>query len=500
MIKKYFFPVFDREVQKFVDENSTRNIEYISLVVALFEFLTLMVFVMTRKSFGSEELLSICSVLFCIVTCLVGYLCTDKILKRASFNHRQVLIVNAVYYMLMSVWAVWASYRKYINGEQMLTFYATEMMLVCFIALKPWLSTILTISVYAGFYVILYSIDGGAGINILNYIVLTLVSTIGMGVRYHSLIRTAEINVQLRKAKDSEIRDKMSILQAIADIYDKVNLIDFTDMTEMSVRDKEHVKRPINPENQTHTVMSKNLRENVVPDQLDDFILFTDISSVRARLTGKKLISEDFLNLQDGWIRAQYISVATDENGIPLRVVFTIINVDDEKKREELLLRIAMTDELTRIFNRRSYEEDLLKYKENGIQKDFVILSADVNGLKRVNDTKGHAGGDELIKGVADCLVLAVGKKGKVYRIGGDEFVAMLNTDDPEKLCREIEKRAGQWRGYYSDTLSVSIGYASHADNPDLDIDMLEKKADDEMYQSKARYYEKTGVDRRKNR
>ena len=199
----------------------------------------------------------------------------------------------------------------------------------------------------------------------------------------------------------------------------------------------------------------------------------------------------------DGWFRAQYIPVEVDENGIPSRIVFTTRNVDDEKKREERLVRIAMTDELTRLFNRRSYEEDLASYRENGLDKDFIILSADVNGLKKVNDTIGHAAGDELIKGAADCLVLAIGNKGKVYRTGGDEFIALIHADNPQKICADIESCVNEWHGKFSESLTISIGVAAYADNQDLNVNELEKKADNEMYQAKARYYAAKGVDRR---
>ena len=198
-----------------------------------------------------------------------------------------------------------------------------------------------------------------------------------------------------------------------------------------------------------------------------------------------------------GWFRAQYIPVEVDENGVPTQVVFTTRNVDEEKQREERLVRIAMTDELTSLFNRRSYEEDLNEYKENGLPEDFVILSADVNGLKKVNDTKGHAGGDELIKGAAECLLLAIGSKGKVYRIGGDEFAAILRTDDSQAVFRDIENQVNNWYGQYSHSMSLSIGYASYTDNKELNIHELERKADDAMYKSKAEYYEKKGIDRR---
>ena len=497
MIKRYFFPDVDTETQQLMDRSGIKSIENISLVVTIFESITLTVFIMTRAGIGRKEWMSIGSVMFCILTCMVGYLISKMLLEGESLRHRQVVMLNTHYHILMSVWSMWSSYRHYKNGGQMLTFYAVEVMLVCFIIMKPYFSAIITFASYALLYAFCYRADGAAGINVINYFVLALVCAIGMGMRFHMLKKSAEATVSLRKSKDSEVQEKMNILQSIADIYDKVNLIDFTENTEMSVRDKEHVKYRIDPETQTHTLMSRKIREHVMPDQLENFIRFTDISTVRERLTGKRLLSDDFIDVVDGWFRAQYIPVDVDENGVPYKIVFTTRNVDDEKKREERLVRIAMTDELTRLFNRRSYEEDLAEYQQKGLSEDFVMLSADVNGLKRVNDTKGHVGGDELIKGAAECLLLGIGSRGKVYRTGGDEFAAILHTDDPQAVCRDIEDRIANWYGTYSHEMSISLGFASHADNKDLDIHQLEKKADNEMYHAKARYYEKKGIDRR---
>lgn len=326
---------------------------------------------------------------------------------------------------------------------------------------------------------------------IIIYSILFCVIVCVSGFLYVRRIRKE--NVRLRMSKDSELRDNMNVLQAMSDIYDNVNLIDFTDNTEMSVRDKEHIKQNIDLGPQTHTIMSTRIRDYIMPDQLNRFISFTDITTVRSRLTGKRLLSDDFIHVVDGWIRAQYIPVDFDEDGSPIRIVFTTRNVDDEKRREEWLVRIAMTDELTRLFNRRSYEEDMDEYRTRGPEPDLVLLSADVNGLKKVNDTYGHAAGDELIKGAADCLLLAIGSRGKVYRMGGDEFSAILHTDEPEEICREIERLSAEWRGKYSDKMAISVGYASCADDPGLDLHELEKKADDEMYLAKARYYKEMG-------
>ncbi|MCR5756248.1 MAG: hypothetical protein K6G30_15725, partial [Acetatifactor sp.] len=148
MLKRYFFPVVDKEVQKLMDETSTKSIENISIIVAIFEAVTLAFFILTRKSIGREELLSIHSVLFCIFTCLAGFLVSNLLLKKGLEDHWKVVVLNTVYYLLMSLWAMWSSHSTYADGEQMLTFYAVEVMLVCFIVLKPWFSMILAILTY----------------------------------------------------------------------------------------------------------------------------------------------------------------------------------------------------------------------------------------------------------------------------------------------------------------------------------------------------------------
>ena len=291
----------------------------------------------------------------------------------------------------------------------------------------------------------------------------------------------------------------MEILNSMAEIYDNVNLIDFNDSSEMSLRDDEQVKHFIDMEKQTHTLMNQRLKNQIMPDQMESFLNFTNIRTVRNRLTNKKIISADFIDVVSGWFRASYITVDKDMFGVPDIVIYTIRNVDDEKKREENLIRLSMTDEMTRLFNRRCYDEDLNKYKDGNIEEDLVIFAIDVNALKKVNDTIGHMGGDELIKGAADCLSLSIREFGRNYRTGGDEFMAIVHTLDPEKIREQIIKKASEWHGFYSDELSLSVGYATYKDHKDTSIFELEQLADVDMYSEKRKYYKSKGIDRRSN-
>ena len=161
--------------------------------------------------------------------------------------------------------------------------------------------------------------------------------------------------------------------------------------------------------------------------------------------------------------------------------------------------RRAMTDELTRLNNRRSYDADMESYKEGTLADDFVIFSVDVNGLKEANDTRGHVAGDELLWGAAQCLLAVFEPVGKVYRTGGDEFMAIATGGEPKDILEQINRASAAWRGQYVKQLSLSVGYAAHREHPELNLHGLEILADQMMYREKKRYYSEAGNDRRRN-
>ena len=115
------------------------------------------------------------------------------------------------------------------------------------------------------------------------------------------------------------------------------------------------------------------------------------------------------------------------------------------------------------------------------------MFSIDINGLKMVNDTRGHAAGDQIICDAAACIAEVFGREGKCYRIGGDEFIALILADRQqiEELCRAlsaaVEKRDG---------LSLSTGFAMAAEHPLLCLEELVNVADRMMYAEKDNFYQ----------
>ena len=297
----------------------------------------------------------------------------------------------------------------------------------------------------------------------------------------------------------AEMSEQLSILSAMAEIYDYVNLIDFSGSTEMSLRSEKLHKINIAP-GQDHTHLVQSIKDKVVPEMIDAFWRFTNITTVPERLIGRNSISGEFISSEIGWFRAQYIRIegAIDEK--PTVVIYTIQSIDADKRREESLILISRTDELTRLFNRRCYEEDVQQIGDAGIAGNLFIISADLNGLKKINDNMGHAAGDELIKAAAFCLKEGIDDYGKVYRTGGDEFIAIVYCDDINPILERIKENAKNYQGNLISEVSISIGYASARDNPHASIEELEIIADKAMYREKESYYKQPTHNRRSER
>lgn len=177
-------------------------------------------------------------------------------------------------------------------------------------------------------------------------------------------------------------------------------------------------------------------------------------------------------------------------------MIFLLSKFMKEKYEKEKLLYTSNTDELTRCYNRHAYETDIHALDLN---QEWIYLSLDLNGLKHVNDTYGHAAGDELIKAAADCMREVFYKYGKVYRVGGDEFVVLLDkhVNDFNTLIQSFETKVDHWHGELVTSMGISYGVVFSKEQTWQRVEEVSKIADDRMYKSKWLYYQKNGIDRR---
>lgn len=158
-----------------------------------------------------------------------------------------------------------------------------------------------------------------------------------------------------------------------------------------------------------------------------------------------------------------------------------------EQKERDFLIKSAYTDELTQLHNRRYCMEYMNKLREERNFK-YTVICFDLNNLKTVNDTYGHAKGDVLIRSAAEVIAETFEDYGVVARMGGDEFVAVIGTADEEKLAslmKEFVQNIDRKNRMIKDlNMSIAYGYASGSQS-DSDIEKVYQTADDRMYEKK---------------
>ncbi len=191
------------------------------------------------------------------------------------------------------------------------------------------------------------------------------------------------------------------------------------------------------------------------------------------------------------WESSTINSIRDDKGNI---LYFLVIQKDitEKKKAEEELYYYSTTDCLTNMYNRRTGLEMLkqqLLLAERQNQK-LTISFIDLNGLKFVNDTYGHAEGDRYITLISDHIREVIRKSDTPVRLGGDEFLIILPDCEMEEakpvLMRLNEKLEEVNRSRrFRFTASISCGFAEYDPRNSPDHDALIAAADNEMYQQK---------------
>lgn len=243
-----------------------------------------------------------------------------------------------------------------------------------------------------------------------------------------------------------------------------------------------------NKENHAASALKKATLEIVDEKYVDNMLAFVDLSTIAGRLKNVDTLTCEFISKDLSWYRARFIPDADENANFISKVIFAVESIDEEKRRENHLLRLSETDLMTGIRNRGSGEKfitNLIRERKSGM---FCLLDADK--FKSINDNYGHAAGDKVIKAIADCLKKTFRESDVVMRLGGDEFsayaIGIITKETGLKIierffheidCIDIPELKDR-------KISISMGTAFYYGNDDT-FETIYKRADECTYMSK---------------
>lgn len=218
-------------------------------------------------------------------------------------------------------------------------------------------------------------------------------------------------------------------------------------------------------------------------------VLLTAMTT-RCLIRPLKELTEAAKKIAEGDLSIALTHKAKDEVGI-LAQSFQK-TVDHLKQYIDYINGLAYRDGLTGVKNKTAYQEAVARLEDQTRlgRPEFAVVVFDINGLKEVNDTHGHDFGDMLIMNACK-IICKVFQHSPVYRIGGDEFVTLLEGEDCRRyneLLTAFRETVDEFnRGARPDArISIARGIACYEEDTDLTFGDVFKRADDAMYQNKA--------------
>ena len=191
------------------------------------------------------------------------------------------------------------------------------------------------------------------------------------------------------------------------------------------------------------------------------------------------------------WPLKKFVKLITSDKSLDdgqglheVRMVATAYNTLLKRRDalDDILRSAAETDALTGLPNRYRFERYLLDVCEGN--DPVAVLMFDVNNLKLTNDRYGHSAGDDLLKRAANCISYGFGEQ--CFRIGGDEFAAVVKNVGPEQIKQMIKRFREKEK---EQNVSISIGYVYSEDIETTNMKKILDEADKRMYEDKQRFH-----------
>jgi len=288
-------------------------------------------------------------------------------------------------------------------------------------------------------------------------------------------------DVTEQKNAEKTLQESEQLLRGITD-----NMLDMICTT-----DTEGICRYISPSYRTilgyktGDLLGKSFTNNIHPD--DSGYAFSAFLAVTQTKISKRFEYRYRLS-KKGYLWLETIAnPLLDDNQELTGVILSSRDITERKQMEEQLKYLSLHDNLTGLYNRTYFEQEMNRLQKGRFSLIGIIV-CDIDGLKFINDTQGHNAGDTLIISAAKAIRSSFRAEDMVARIGGDEFaVLLLNCDSRtmEKACLRIRQNITNHNKETPECfLSISIGYAINSGEK-VSVTDLFKEADNKMYKEK---------------
>jgi len=167
------------------------------------------------------------------------------------------------------------------------------------------------------------------------------------------------------------------------------------------------------------------------------------------------------------------------------------LHIEQLRVERDRHAQASRVDDLTGLANRRGYSRHLQALRRRPVGTRLAVLLLDIDSFKSVNDSHGHAVGDQVLVRVADTLASGTRAADLVARLGGDEFLALLDgldTDAAHRRAEDLRRRLAEipW-AQVAPGLRVAVSIGVAAGESDSDPEHLVRRADTALYAAKAR-------------
>ena len=315
----------------------------------------------------------------------------------------------------------------------------------------------------------------------------------------HIVIGVNNINAQMQRQLDYDAARALSdtysrIAQALSRDYYSIYLVnietdEFIEYSSSQDYKKLHVE-------QNGVDFFKDCRRNVLrlvyKEDMEKALAVWDKSRLMQQLENGKVISSSYrlmINEKPVYINCKIIRMEEDLDN--KYIVIGISNIDEQMRREQEITAIrekANRDALTGTKSKHAYVDMVAEINtriDMGTIQPFAVVVCDVNGLKTVNDTLGHQAGDKLICSASE-IICRTFKHSPVFRVGGDEFVAILNNMDYTQRDTLMAEMLDQNReNMYNGGVVIACGISEWDPDTDNRFEAVFDRADSAMYDNK---------------